>query len=117
MNKLDFEMSYKLKDIEEIKNGLFNNNDNFDYEKFGDLATLCDKNFGSSLYLGGYVCDKKLSITWSKHFGKWEDNDYENLYCNLVDWEEINSVGKLKKYMVKMLKYYNNLYNNRKEVK
>lgn len=109
-----FEMNYLLKQIEQIKNEVVNGDDHFDYERFGDLASVYDDQFGSSIYLGGYVVDKCLSITWSKHYA---EDEWENLYCNLVDWEEINSVGKMKKYMIKMLKYYNNLYANRKEVK
>lgn len=117
MSNIIFEMNYTLKEIENITDNIKQGNNNFDYNRFGDLASVYDKEFGSSIYLGGYVEDKKLSITWSKHFGNWNDNNYENEYCNLVDWEEINSVGKLKKYMIKMLKHYNSLWEKREKVK
>lgn len=97
---MKFEMYYTLKQIKEIM-------EKRESRFYGcDLAWLEDREHNASAYLGIHEDDENkndISITFSIHDKDNFDKEWDNVSAISIDLNKYNTVGKIKKFMMKEL--------------
>ena len=100
---MKFEMYYTLKQVKEImekRESRFNG---------CALAWLEDREHNASAYLGIHEDDENkndISITFSIHNKDDFDEEWNNASAIYIDLNEYNTVGKIKKFMMKELRKF-----------
>ena len=95
---MKFEMKYTLQQLETISTILITDKSEDNDFKFNNLANLYDYNNNSSVHIVGDN-DNGLSIVYRK-------ND-KILNKETFNFKEVNTVGKLKRFLINKIKEYN----------